>query len=81
MNLGIDNLRGSIQLGCALIGFVNEDFWHPFDGNGEGYDGMVGGAGCIILVCRTVITTVCTPRVGRGPRGGHQAGFMGTPCT
>ena len=80
MDLGIDNLRGSIQLGCALIGFVNKDFWHPFDGNGEGYDCMVGGTGCIILVvCRTVITTVCTPRVGRGFK--IQAGFMGTPCT
>ncbi len=31
-------------LGCALVGFVNQYLWHPFDGDGEGNDGVVHGA-------------------------------------
>ena len=49
MNLGVDDLRGLVQLGGALVGLVDEDFRHPLDGNGEGDDGVVGGAGCILV--------------------------------
>ena len=57
MNFGIDNFRGLVQLSRTLVGFVYEDLGHPLDGDGEGYDGVVGGAGCI-LVCGTVVAAI-----------------------
>ena len=76
MNLGVDDLRGLVQLGGALVGLVDEDFRHPLDGNGEGDDGVVGRAGCI-LVCGTVVAAVRpAPRVSRRSRGAHEAGFV-----
>ena len=32
-----DNFTGSVKLGSALIGFVQQDFWHSLDCNWEWY--------------------------------------------
>ena len=33
------------HLGCALVSLVDQYLRHPLDGDGEGYDGVVGGGG------------------------------------
>ena len=42
MDFRVDDFRGLVQLGVALIRFVDEDLGHPLDGDGEGDHGVVG---------------------------------------
>ena len=37
-------LVSKAHLGRALVGFVDQNFWHSFYGDGEWYDGVVDGA-------------------------------------
>jgi hypothetical protein len=38
-----ENFANLVYLCCAFIGLVDEYLGHALDGDGEGYDGVVGG--------------------------------------
>ena len=56
MNFGIDNLRCFIQFGGAFVGFIDENFRHPLNGDGKRDYSVICKIKCLFFYDKNFLT-------------------------
>lgn len=71
-----DELWFGLYLCCTFVGFIDQDFGHSFNGDGEGDDGVVHGRRVVVVVAGAVVATVRPTAVS--DKATSRSGFVGS---